>query len=128
MALPGKVGSLYWGAVLDAPDPQELARFYARLLDWPIHDDTPTWATIKPDDGVAYIGFHASPTYVRPTWPPVEGQQQMMLHLDVETDDLEAAVAHAVEMGATPAAHQPQEKVRVMLDPAGHPFCLYAGS
>jgi hypothetical protein len=24
----------------------------------------------------------------------------------------------------TVAAHQPQENVRVLLDPAGHPFCL----
>jgi hypothetical protein len=23
------------------------------------------------------------------------------------------------------ADHQPQDDVRVMLDPAGHPFCLY---
>ena len=34
-------------------------------------------------------------------------------------------VAYASERGAVLAEHQPQEKVRVMLDPAGHPFCLY---
>jgi hypothetical protein len=27
-------------------------------------------------------------------------------------------------LGATPAATQPHENVRVLLDPAGHPFCL----
>jgi Glyoxalase-like domain len=47
------------------------------------------------------------------------------MHLDIEVDDLDAAIAHATELGATVATHQPQEHVRVLLDPAGHPFCLY---
>jgi hypothetical protein len=51
----------------------------------------------------------------------------MMMHLDFEVDDLDAAVAHAVELGAEEAAFQPQNNVRVLLDPAGHPFCLYSG-
>ena len=34
-------------------------------------------------------------------------------------------MADAVELGATLHEHQPQDDVRVMLDPAGHPFCLY---
>ena len=49
----------------------------------------------------------------------------MMLHLDLEVPDLPAAVAGAVRAGAREADFQPQEDVRVMLDPAGHPFCLY---
>ena len=28
-------------------------------------------------------------------------------------------------LGATVAEFQPQDNVRVLLDPAGHPFCLY---
>jgi hypothetical protein len=47
------------------------------------------------------------------------------MHLDIEVDDLDAAVEHAVELGATVASYQPQDDVRVLLDPAGHPFCLY---
>lgn len=50
-----------------------------------------------------------------------------MLHLDFEVTDLEAETEHAVALGATLPAHQPQENVRVLLDPAGHPFCLYPG-
>jgi hypothetical protein len=76
---------------------------------------------------VSYIAFNSSREYVRPVWPPADGQQQMMMHLDVEVDDLDVAVAAAVELGATVAEFQPQEAVRVMLDPAGHPFCLYVG-
>jgi len=52
----------------------------------------------------------------------------MMLHLDIEVDDLEEATAYAVSVGAEVAAFQPQTDVRVFLDPVGHPFCLYADS
>lgn len=33
--------------------------------------------------------------------------------------------AHAQACGASLAAYQPQPDVRVYLDPAGHPFCLF---
>jgi catechol 2,3-dioxygenase-like lactoylglutathione lyase family enzyme len=114
----------YWGVVLDSPDGPALARFYADLLGWRLG---PAGEAILPPDGVAYISFQTSPEYVRPVWPPAEGRQQQMLHLDFEVDDLETAVAHAVELGATEAEFQPQKDVRVMLDPDGHPFCLYTG-
>jgi len=40
-------------------------------------------------------------------------------------DGLLVAVHDAVALGAELHEHQPQDDVRVMLDPAGHPFCLY---
>jgi hypothetical protein len=49
----------------------------------------------------------------------------MMVHLDIKVDDLDQAVAWATEAGATLADFQPQNHVRVCLDPAGHPFCLF---
>ncbi len=52
----------------------------------------------------------------------------MMSHLDLEVDDLEHATAYAVGVGAELAEFQPQPDVRVLLDPAGHPFCLYVDS
>ena len=58
-------------------------------------------------------------------WPPLAGRQQMQLHLDIAVDDLPAGVARAGSLGAAEAAEQPQDDVRVMLDPAGHPFCLF---
>ena len=125
--VPGRSKAQWWGSVLDAPDAVELARFYARLLGWRVAKEEPRWAAVAPPEGVAYLGFQTSPEYVRPVWPPAEGRQQMMMHVDVEVDDLDAAVAHALEAGATMAEHQPQDDVRVMLDPAGHPFCLYLG-
>jgi predicted enzyme related to lactoylglutathione lyase len=115
----------YWGVYLDAPDAQALARFYADLLGWSMGEGADHSTVIAPPDGVTYIGFQNSPEYVPPVWPPVDGSQQMMLHLDFEVDDLEVASAHAVELGAKVAEYQPQDNVRVHLDPAGHPFCLY---
>jgi hypothetical protein len=49
----------------------------------------------------------------------------MQMHLDLEVTDLEGAVQDAVVLGATLHPYQPQDDVRVLLDPARHPFCLY---
>jgi hypothetical protein len=117
----------WWGVVLDAPDAPALAHFYSDLLGWEISKESPEGAAMAPSSGVAYLSIQTSANYVRPTWPNADGQQQMMLHLDFEVVDLEAAVAHALELGAEEASYQPQDNVRVMLDPAGHPFCLYTG-
>ncbi len=124
----GRTGAHFWGVVLEAPDARELARFYAGLLGWQVAHDEGTFVTVAPDGGVAYLACNTSPEYVRPVWPPEPGRQQMMLHLDIEVPDLDAAVEAAVAAGATLAAHQPQNDVRVLLDPAGHPFCLYVSA
>jgi hypothetical protein len=50
----------------------------------------------------------------------------MQFHLDVAVRDLGAAVEDALALGAQLADFQPQQDVRVMLDPDGHPFCLYS--
>ena len=112
--------------VLGTPDPHRLAVFYQQLLGWPIGTDEPDWVTLRPPDGSVGLSFQEEPTHVAPTWPQVPGEQQMMVHLDIEVDDLDAAVAWAVDAGATEATFQPQEAVRVMIDPDGHPFCLFA--
>jgi catechol 2,3-dioxygenase-like lactoylglutathione lyase family enzyme len=113
------------GIVLDAPDPRELAAFYGRLLGWTIGKDEPDWVTLRGPHGRPGLSFQTETAYVRPTWPAGPGDQQMMVHLDIEVDDLDAAGAHAVAAGATLAEYQPQDDVRVYLDPAGHPFCLF---
>jgi predicted enzyme related to lactoylglutathione lyase len=115
----------YSGVVLDAPDPRALAGFYRRLLGWTVDQDSPEWVSLVPPGGGSKISFQAEPAYVRPVWPSGTEHQQMMMHLDVEVDDLDAAGAHAVAAGATLAVYQPQKLVRVYLDPDGHPFCLW---
>lgn len=114
-------------AVLDAPNPRELAAFDSQLLGWPVRTDEPDWVTVRPPDGGAGLSFQTEGAYVRPSWPAGPGDQQMMVHLDIEVDDLDAAGAHAIDAGGTLAQLQLQENVRVYLDPAGHPFCLWVG-
>jgi hypothetical protein len=46
------------------------------------------------------------------------------MHFDFQVGDLDTAVAEAVELGATIAQFQPNDNLRVLIDPAGHPFCL----
>jgi predicted enzyme related to lactoylglutathione lyase len=115
------------GMVLDSPDARGLAAFYHRLLGWTVGQDEPDWVTLRPPGGEAGLSFQTETAYVRPTWPAGPGDQQMMVHLDIEVDDLDAAGAHAVAAGAALAEYQPQDDVRVYLDPAGHPFCLWVG-
>jgi chromate reductase, NAD(P)H dehydrogenase (quinone) len=123
--LLGRSPGAWWGVVLEAPDATTLADFYVRLLGWTVAKNEPDFVAVVPPDGVANLAFQSSPEYVRPVWPPEPGQQQTMLHLDIEVDDLETATAHAVAAGATVAGYQPQDDVRVLLDPAGHAFCFY---
>jgi catechol 2,3-dioxygenase-like lactoylglutathione lyase family enzyme len=113
------------GVVLDAPDARELAAFYRRLLGWEVEQDEPGWVKLRAPGGGPGLSFQTEKAYARPTWPAGPGDQQMMVHLDIAVDDLEAAGAHAVAAGATLAEYQPQDDVRVHLDPAGHPFCLF---
>jgi hypothetical protein len=64
-----------------------------------------------------------------PVWPEEPGELTKMLHFEVQVDDLEAAVALAIEAGGTEAPWQPpdqnHDRIRIMLDPAGHPLCLF---
>jgi catechol 2,3-dioxygenase-like lactoylglutathione lyase family enzyme len=113
--------------VLGTPDPHGLLVFYQRLLGWPIRDDEPEWATLRPADGSTGLSFQLETDHVPPVWPPEPGTQQMQIHLDFQVEDLAAACALAEEAGAEPAGghEDDHEVVRVYRDPAGHPFCLF---
>lgn len=113
------------GVVLSAPEAQPLAHFYRDLLGWPLHDDEPDWCTMQIPGAAANLAFQSEEHYTPPAWPAQGGDQHMMLHLDIGAVRLDKAVDSAVKLGAALADFQPQGDVRVMLDPAGHPFCLY---
>ncbi len=115
----------WWGVVLDCADVAELTHFYAALRGWTIHRLDEEGGSLDVGEGVAYLAVQRNPAYVRPTWPAARGEQAMQLHLDFEVTDLAAETARAVGLGAVVADYQPQDDVRVLLDPAGHPFCLY---
>jgi len=113
--------------VLGTPDPRGLARFYQRMLGWPLGDDDEDWATLRAGDGRPGMSFQVEADHVPPVWPPEPGTQQMQSHLDIEVDDLVAAGALVEEGGARRlGGHEDDDEVvHVYADPAGHPFCLF---
>lgn len=115
---------MWWSTAIEAPDPSALAAFYSELLGWTIGHEEPETAIVAAAEGSIYIVFQEAVDYERPVWPPEGGSQRPMMHFDFQVADLDAAVAEAVALGAALAEHQPQEHVRVLFDPAGHPFCL----
>jgi predicted enzyme related to lactoylglutathione lyase len=111
---------------IDCPDHRALAAFYANLLDGSsLGEADDEYVAIRTATGVV-LGFQRVDGYQAPTWPTQERGQQ--LHMDLAVDDLDAARAHARSCGAT-IAFEPPGNARhvVMLDPAGHPFCLGLG-
>ncbi|MCZ2822839.1 MULTISPECIES: VOC family protein [unclassified Modestobacter] len=121
--MPDRPRMTLTATVLDTPDPRGLARFYATLLGWPVGTDDPEWATLRP--GGPGLSFQLEADHVPPVWPAGPGDPRMQAHLDIAVDDLDDAVQFAQSLGATVADFQPQADVRVLLDPAGHPFCLH---
>ncbi len=133
------------GTVIGCPDAWELAEFYASLLGWNVVDRSEAvpggWALVKSPTGEHKLEFQREEHFVVPVWPTVAGQQQMGMHLDIGVEglapmsDMEQrhkqffeVAERAKSLGARVAEHQPQpERVLVMLDPAGHPFCLFPG-
>ncbi|WP_243063959.1 VOC family protein [Humibacter sp. RRB41] len=113
-------GSLAVVAVsLDCADHDELAGFYAALLDGSIVWRTGAAAAVRVG-GYVLIAQRVDP-YVKPVWPGAS-----IVHLDLSGPDLdlEDQAAFAIAHGATVADVQPDPRWVVMLDPAGHPFCL----
>ncbi|GAA3396483.1 VOC family protein [Cryptosporangium minutisporangium] len=109
---------------LDSPDPGALADFYSAVLGWPVVHREDEYAMINSGvDGVAPIGFGRIDTYRAPQWPDSGAPKRF--HLDFYVDDPDEAAARCVALGATRPEFQPGgERWTVVLDPAGHPFCL----
>ena len=125
------VATLRWTTVcIDCEDAERLAEFYCRLLGWEITSrDGGGWVQARDPSGGVGLNFQSEEWYRPPRWPEKPHEQAKMLHFEILADDLEAAVATATAAGATIAPHQPLDRdegrLRVMLDPAGHPFCLF---
>ncbi|MDI6218399.1 VOC family protein [Clostridioides difficile] len=109
-------------------DPHELAKFYAALLNWEIAFYNEEYACVSAPgtNQGTYPGitFQRNSEYKPPVWPEKPESQQQMAHMDFAVNDLEEAVQYAIHCGATIAEEQFTDDWRVMIDPAGHPFCL----
>jgi hypothetical protein len=110
--------------VFDAADLGAESAFWAGMLDGKVVADD-DWHSVGDAEGRWVIGVQLAPGHVPPDWPDGSPQQ---VHLDLHVDDIEAAHAKAVALGARllRAADDrgAAEGHQVYADPAGHPFCL----
>ena len=110
------------GVTLDCADPQRLAAFYGALTGMRELFSSEDYVALTADTGPA-VGFQRVDGYRAPEWPGQDVPQQF--HLDFRADDLDSMEAQALGLGASKPDHQPGDgRWRVLLDPAGHPFCL----
>jgi glyoxalase superfamily protein len=108
---------------LDCADPAPLAEFWAALLSGTVFASTERVCVVRTD--TVMVAAIRVPDYRPPTWPG--GDTPKHIHLDLAVRDLDEAEAHALRVGARRADDQPQpDQWRILLDPAGHPFCLTA--
>jgi hypothetical protein len=103
---------------LDCGDHEELARFYTGLLA-----GTLLWTREKSAavaSGGVILVMQRIADYQPPPWPGAP-----VVHLDLNGDaQIGELERHAVALGARPVQPQPDSRWRVLLDPAGHPFCI----
>lgn len=110
--------------VLDCADPRALAAFYAEILGARAEPDGDDWIFLTGYEGTP-LAFQAAPGHTAPEWPSPGSSQQF--HLDLTVEDLDAAEARVLALGAKPLdADDRSRGFRVYADPAGHPFCLCA--
>lgn len=110
------------GVTLDCPEPKGLSDFYHQLTGLKVAMSDDSFAALESDDGL-WISFQRVENFRAPQWPGQDVPQQF--HLDFGVPDLTAGEARVVELGGSAASEQPGgDRWRVMLDPAGHPFCL----
>ncbi len=104
--------------IIDCADPAGLARFWSAVLGLPVTYESGDFVVVSVDTTTSGLAFQLAPDHRPPVWPDPASSQQV--HLDVMVDDLVAAGAAVVALGARllPAGDH------VYADPAGHPFCL----
>lgn len=103
---------------IDATDAAALARFYAELLDREVVYDEGAWVLVgRSREGEPNLVFQR-------VSDPTPGKAKA--HLDLHTDDLDAATARAESLGASRGADVAELGMswRVMRDVEGNPFCL----
>jgi catechol 2,3-dioxygenase-like lactoylglutathione lyase family enzyme len=111
---------------LDCAEVTPAADFWKAALGYEqVAGDGENYAMLQaPDKATAgpALGLGKVEDYQPPAWPNPHGSKQF--HLDLAAEDIDAETERLVGLGATLADPQPGETWRVLLDPAGHPFCV----
>ena len=129
--------------VIDAPDARAAAEFWRQLLGLrygpgqespPPGQDDPVgrgWLDLVDAEGTPRLGFRQVPGLTPTTWPDHAVPQQ--LHLDLAVDsvqELDAVHDRVLTLGGElrfDRSDDPEEPLRVYVDPAGHTFCVLVG-
>ncbi len=127
--------------VIDATDARSAAEFWRELLGLryrPAHEPPPVgevdhagqdWLNLFTPDDRPCLAFQQVPSLPRTTWPDHDVPQQ--LHLDLMVDDVEEldlvqervlALGGELRLDRT---DDPEEPLRVFVDPDGHTFCVF---
>jgi predicted enzyme related to lactoylglutathione lyase len=104
--------------VIDCHDPEALSAFWADLLGVEVHFRWHQYVMLRPTvEGGPALTFQQVDE-------PKVGKSRA--HLDIAVDDLEAAIAYAVERGATRLQRNEEDGVvlEILADPEGNEFCL----
>lgn len=110
---------------LDCAEVAPSAQFWSSFLGWSIIASNDDYAMLAGPEGTPALGLGRIPDYQPPSWPDQGGKQfHLDLAIDLSVESLDQAAQRAVNLGAQLADPQPGETWRVLLDPAGHPFCL----
>jgi catechol 2,3-dioxygenase-like lactoylglutathione lyase family enzyme len=107
---------------LDCAEVAPSAQFWSTFLGWEVTASSEDYAMLAAPGGGPALGLGRVEGHRPPAWPDEGGRKQF--HLDLAVDGIDAESARAVGLGARLADPQPGETWRVLLDPAGHPFCL----
>ena len=102
-------------------DVEVLMDFYSKLTGFNAEPLSEDFMPTMQGDHIA-ISFQSVEGYQRPTFPTEERGQQ--IHLDFRVHDLKEAVLFAKSIGAIDAPMQFGDSWHVLMDQAGHPFCL----
>lgn len=127
--------------VLDSTAPRRAAEFWRSLLGLVYregHEVPPAgqddaagrdWLNLRRPDGSALLAFQKVDALAPSTWPAHDVPQQ--LHLDLTVDDrheLDEVHRRVLELGGRlrlDRSDDPEEPLRVYVDPDGHPFCVF---
>jgi catechol 2,3-dioxygenase-like lactoylglutathione lyase family enzyme len=120
------IGRLH-AVVLDCPDAEALAAFYAELTGLTRRPSDSDWVVLRGPDDHPRLCLQQVADYRPPRWPDPDHPQQS--HLDVDVDDIDEAEPRVLALGATllQGGGGSSSGFRVYADPAGHPFCLVWG-
>ena len=102
-------------AIFDAADIDKVGSFYAELTGWDVvRQDSDRFGVRTPDG--QEIEFQRAPDHVAPQWPGQEHPQQF--HLDLQTDDPQAAGRAGGRPRRHPAGRRPDAGSRWPTRPA----------